>query len=253
MPPSRLPRRHRRGGRMNRPPDAEARSPGCTGAAGSTTRNGHRMSGRTPRRRLAVTIRVNALINRSAPRRTWLPLLGCPVIGLLVLVGGRVAAVEGATVATGEGDALGDGEALGDADALGLAEALGLADGLALALGDGLAATGDEQDDTPIVLLSRVTAPVRARARPFTVAPDVTVIEVRAMIVPARVDPVASVAELVTCQKTLQGLAPLMSTTRLDDDVMNVELAWKIQTEFGSFWPSSVRVPVRFDVAALTA
>jgi hypothetical protein len=205
------------------------------------------MSGRTPRRRLAVTIRANALINKSAPRRTWLPLLGCPVIGLLVLVGGRVATVEGATVATGEGDALGDG------DALGLGEALGLADGLALALGDGLAATGDEQDDTPIVLLSRVTAPFRARARPFTVAPEVTVIEVRAMIVPANVDPVASVAELVTCQKTLQGLAPLMSTTRLDDDVMNVEVALKIQTELGSFWPSSVSVPVRFDVAGLTA
>jgi hypothetical protein len=55
------------------------------------------------------------------------------VIGLLVLVGGRVAAVEGATVATGEGDALGDGEALGDADALGLAEALGLGEGLTAA------------------------------------------------------------------------------------------------------------------------
>ena len=209
------------------------------------------MSGRAPRWRLAATIRANALINRSATKRTWLPLLGCPGIGLLVLVGGRVAAVEGATVATGKGDALGDGEALGDADALGLAEALGLGDGLALE--DGLAATDDEQDDTPIVLLSRVTAPVWARARPFTVAPEVTVIEVEAMIVPANVDPVASVAELVTCQKTLQGLAPLMSATRLDDDVINVEVALKIQTELGSFWPSSVRVPVRFDVAAVTA
>jgi len=79
------------------------------------------------------------------------------------------------------------------------------------------------------------------------------VIEVEAMIVPANVDPVASVAELVTCQKTLQGLAPLMSATRLDDDVINVEVALKIQTELGSFWPSSVRVPVRFDVAAVTA
>jgi len=31
-----------------------------------------------------------------------------------------------------------------------------------------------------------------------------------AMIVPTNVEPVPSVAELVTCQKTLQGLAPLM-------------------------------------------
>ena len=93
------------------------------------------------------------------------------------------------------------------------ATALGLADGLALTLGDGLGAIGDVQDNALIVLLSRVTAPVRARARPFTVAPEVTVIEVRAMIVPAKVEPVANVAELVTCQKTLQGLAPLISAT----------------------------------------
>jgi hypothetical protein len=164
-----------------------------------------------------------------------------------MLVGGTVGALVavGATVAVGAGVGLGEG--LG----LALGEALGLADGLAL--GDGLAATGDEQDAALIVLLSRVTAPVLARARPFTVAPEVIVIDVRAMIVPARVEPVASVAELVTCQKTLQGLAPLMSATRLDDDVMKVEVALKIQTEFGSFWPSSVSVPVRLVVAALTA
>jgi hypothetical protein len=190
---------------------------------------------------------------KTRPNRTGRPVpLGAAVIGLLVAVGGtvgRVVAV-GATVAVGAG--VGVGEALG----LALGEALGLGDGLALGdalgLGEGLASTGDEQDDPLIVLLSRVTAPVRASARPFTVAPEVIVIDVRAMIVPARVEPVASVAELVTCQKTLQGLAPLMSATRLDDDVMNVEVALKIQTEFGSPWPSSVSVPVRLDVAALT-
>ena len=183
--------------------------------------------------------------------------VGSALIGLLMLVGGIVGRVValGATVAVGVGVALGEGLALGLALGEGLALGLGLGDALgeAEALGDGLAATGDEQDDPEIVLLSRVTAPVRARARPFTVAPEVIVIDVRAMIVPARVDPVASVAELVTCQKTLHGLAPLMSATRLDDDVMNVDVALKIQTEFASFWPSSVSVPVRLDVAALTA
>jgi hypothetical protein len=189
---------------------------------------------------------------KTSPNRTGRPVpLGCPLIGLLVLVGGTVGRVVamGAAVAVGAGVGVGDELALGEALGLALGDGLGEAE----ALGDGLAATGDVQDDALIVLLSRVTAPVRARARPFTVAPEVIVIDVRAMIVPARVEPVASVAELVTCQKTLQGLAPLMSVTLLDDDVMNVEVALKIQTEFGSFWPSRVSVPVRFDVAALTA
>jgi len=174
---------------------------------------------------------------------------GSAMIGLLMAVGGTVGTVVavGATVAVGVGVALGAGLGLG----LGLGEGLALGD--AEPLGAGLAATGEGHDDPEIVLLSMVTAPVRARARPFTVAPEVIVIDVRAMIVPARVDPVASVAELVTCQKTLHGLAPLISATRLDDDVMNVDVALKIQTEPGSFWPSSVNVPVRFVVAALTA
>jgi hypothetical protein len=58
-----------------------------------------------------------------------------------------------------------------------------------------------------------------------------------AMIVPTKVEPVPSVAELVTCQKTLQGLAPLMKLTRLDDAVTRLEDALKTQTELGSFWP----------------
>ena len=174
-----------------------------------------------------------------------------------MLVGGTVGGVVtvGATVGVGAGVGLGLALGLGDGLGLALGDGLGLAlgDAIGLALGDGPAATGAEQDDPLIVLLSRVTAPVRARARPFTVAPEVIVMDVRAMIVPARLEPVASVAELVTCQKTLQGLAPLMSETRLDDDVMNVDVALKIQTEPGSFWASSVSVPVRFVAAALTA
>src|SRR5512140_3575874 len=176
--------------------------------------------------------------------------VGSAVIGLLMLVGGIVGRVvaDGATVAVGVGVALGLGLALGDGLTLGLA----LGEAEALALGDGLTAAPCEQDDPEIVSVSMVTAPFRASARPLTVTPVVMVIDVRAMTVPARVEPVPSVAELVTCQKTLHGLAPLMRATRLDDDVMSVEVAAKIQTEFGSFWPSSVSVPVRLDVAALT-
>jgi hypothetical protein len=53
-------------------------------------------------------------------------------------------------------------------------------------------------------LVSRVTAPFRASSRPLTFAPVVAVMEVRARMLPLNVDPVPRVAELPTCQKTLQ-------------------------------------------------
>src|ERR1700731_3104715 len=51
------------------------------------------------------------------------------------------------------------------------------------------------------VLLSNVTAPVRASALPFRVANVVSVTEDWAIMVPWNVEPVPSVAELPTCQK----------------------------------------------------
>ena len=53
---------------------------------------------------------------------------------------------------------------------------------------------------------------------------------------------VPSVAELPTCQNTLQACAPLTSLTRLADAVISVEPAWKTKTAFGSPWASSVSV-----------
>ena len=53
------------------------------------------------------------------------------------------------------------------------------------------------------VLLSSVTDPLIARARPWTVTPLVTVIEVKAMRFPAKTELVPSVAELPICQNTL--------------------------------------------------
>jgi hypothetical protein len=70
-----------------------------------------------------------------------------------------------------------------------------------------------------------------------------------ARIVPANVEPDPRDAELTTRQKTLQGLAPFTKLTRLDDAVTRSDVALKIQTELGSFWPSSVSVPVRSSVA----
>ena len=81
-----------------------------------------------------------------------------------------------------------------------------------------------------IVLLSSVTAPLRASSLPSTVAPVFSVIDVRARIVPLKFVVVPSVAELPTCQKTLHGEAPLTSFTWLADAVISVDAAWKMKT-----------------------
>ena len=87
---------------------------------------------------------------------------------------------------------------------------------------------------TLMVSSSRVTAPLRASARPVMVSPVSTVIEVKARMVPWKAVPVLSVAELPTCQKTLQAWAPLVRTTELPaGSVRSVEGAWKIQTASG--------------------
>jgi hypothetical protein len=94
------------------------------------------------------------------------------------------------------------------------------------------------------VFVSKVTAPLRASSLPATVAPVVAVIDVRARMLPAKLEPVPRVAELPTCQKTLHAWAPLMKTTRLAEAVISVDSVWKMKTASGSPWPSSVRSPV---------
>ena len=96
-----------------------------------------------------------------------------------------------------------------------------------------------------IVLLSSVTAAVRASSRPSTVAPVLAVIEARARIVPLKLVAVPSVAGFPTFQKTLHGEAPLTSSTRLAEAVISVEAAWKTKTASLSPCASRVRVPVR--------
>ena len=141
-------------------------------------------------------------------------------------------------VPVGDGDGLvpvGDGDGLvpvGDGDGL---VPVGDGDGLVpVGDGDGLVPVGDgdgpAQPGTVIVSSSRVTAPLRARARPMMVAPCCTVIELRARMVPTKTEDVLRVAELPTCQKTLQAWAPLARTTELPTSVTSVEAgAWKIQ------------------------
>jgi hypothetical protein len=99
--------------------------------------------------------------------------------------------------------------------------------------------------DTLTTLSSRVTAPFRARTRPFTVAPVLRVAELSAMIVPLMALVVPSVAELPTCQKILQACAPFSKTTLLLEAVVSVEPAWKMKTALASPPPFKVSVPVR--------
>ena len=79
------------------------------------------------------------------------------------------------------------------------------------------------QEGTMMVSSSRVTAPLRASARPVMVSPVCTVIEVRARMVPWKVEPVPIVAELPTCQKTLQAWAPLVRRIVVPVSVPRVE------------------------------
>ena len=95
-----------------------------------------------------------------------------------------------------------------------------------------------------ILFVSKVTAPLRANTRPTTFAPVVRVADVKAKIFPLNVEFVPSVAELPTCQKTLQAWAPFVRTTLLSPAVMSVEEVLKIKTALGSPAALSVRVPV---------
>jgi len=94
------------------------------------------------------------------------------------------------------------------------------------------------------MLVSKVTAPLRARALPFSVAPLVTVMEVSARMLPLKVELVPRVAELPTCQKMLLAFALPARTTELLLEVVSDEAIWKIQTAFALPPPSSLRVPV---------
>ena len=94
---------------------------------------------------------------------------------------------------------------------------------------------------------SNVTSPFRASARPSTVTPAVIVIDVKAMIVPVKRVVVAVAptdAELPTCQKTLQACASFVKSTRLPPATVRALPTWNMNTEVGSFWASSVTVPL---------
>jgi len=100
------------------------------------------------------------------------------------------------------------------------------------------------QAGTLTMLVSKVTAPFRASALPFKVAPVVNVMSVSARMLPLNVELVPSVAELPTCQKMLCDEALPASTIELLLMVVSEEATWKIQIAFAFPPPSSVSVPV---------
>jgi hypothetical protein len=85
--------------------------------------------------------------------------------------------------------------------------------------------TAAAQAGTVMTLSSRVTAPFRAKTRPLTSAPVLSVMDVSASNEPLNWLVVPSVAELPTCQKTWHACAPFSSTTRLPVAATNVEPA----------------------------
>jgi hypothetical protein len=99
------------------------------------------------------------------------------------------------------------------------------------------------QAGTVTVESSRDTDPFRASSRPDTVDPVSAVMEVSASTLPTKVVPVPSVAELPTCQNTLQAWAPPVSAIVVFEAVMSVVPAWKMNTAPGLPPPLRVTVP----------
>jgi hypothetical protein len=194
----------------------------------------------------------------------WCPGLGDGLMGGLAL-GGEVAVGLGLddNVKVGVGDGVGNGPddgvkvglndgleltlLLGEALTLLLGEALTLllGEALTLELAEALALDEvcEEQSGTVMSSSSRVTAALRARAAPKMVSPVWTVIEVRARMLPWKVVPVPIVAELPTCQKTLQAEASPVRTIVVPDAVVSADGIWKMKEASGLSPPSSVSVP----------
>ena len=100
-----------------------------------------------------------------------------------------------------------------------------------------------------MMLLSRMRAPFRARARPPLrppptpiVAPVTMVMLVNAIRFPWKDVAVPRVAELVTCQNTWQEFALPIRATRARLAVVSVEPIWKMKSE--PLRPSPLRVSV---------
>ena len=85
-----------------------------------------------------------------------------------------------------------------------------------------------------IVLVSKMTAAFRANTLPSTLAPVVSVTDVKAKMFPLKVEFAPRVTELPTCQKTWQDWAPFIRFILLELAVIRVVAVLKIKTASGS-------------------
>jgi len=121
---------------------------------------------------------------------------------------------------------------------------------VAVAVGVLVATAVPPQSARLTVLVSRVTAPVRASARPTMLAPVLRMMLAWARMLPRNSVVVPSVAEEPIRKKTLHAAAAtgtvpeFRMTTREAAAVVRVEPVLKIKVEVGLPWASSVRVPV---------
>jgi hypothetical protein len=130
-------------------------------------------------------------------------------------IGAAVGAVVGVALEAAVAIGAGVGAGAGVKVVIGAGTAVGLAPGAIVnggRVGGMISGAVAHAEDKNRSLIS-VTLPLRASALPYTVTLSASVIEVKAMIVPTNVEPVPRAAELPICQKTLQGLAPLMKLT----------------------------------------
>jgi len=100
-----------------------------------------------------------------------------------------------------------------------------------------------EQAPTETWFVSSVTAPFLASARPETSAPVPRLMLVSARMLPAKLVPAPRVAELPTCQKTLQLEPPLITWTEAPVAVVRVLPIWKMKTASGLPCASSTSAP----------
>jgi hypothetical protein len=164
-----------------------------------------------------------------------------PGSGVSVSAGTGVSVASGTRVFLGDRTRVFVGAGSGVSVAAGTSVFVAIGTGVSVAVGTGVsvaAGTGvfaTPQDGPVIALLSNVTAPVCAKARPFKLALVCRLIDVDARILPINEVFVPSVAELTTRHHTLHGSPP---TTLALPDTMKSAADLKIQT------PAPLRVSV---------
>lgn len=180
-----------------------------------------------PAKGTAVSVAADA---ESPPLRAFVAasVPGAAAVGLSVVPAGEVPA----EVAVAEPVAAGLSEVVELEVAVAVTAPVGVTVAVGVPVVGGVVGTGS-QPGLVITFVSRETCPLRASTRPSTLALVSAVIEVSARMLPLKLDAVPRVAELPTCQKTLQARAPLVRITLLADAVTRVEATWKTNTESG--------------------